>query len=134
MGDAFARWDSVGHWLEYTVDVPAEGYYHLALVYCSEMDNRERSLEVNGEPVDPEVSLVFPSTGGWANSSDDWRLLVARVPELGRPLLIKLREGENVIRLTNTSGGGVNLDYLAVCSPDVEATRQMLVEMQEPRK
>lgn len=128
VGKAFSGWNNVGHWIEYNVEAPAEGYYNLAFVYCSAMENGERVVEVNGEPVDPDLSVTFPSTGGWANNSDDWRLLTFGNPEAGRPVLIKLREGTNTVRFTNTNGRGVNLDYFAFVSPDVEPTRPMLEE------
>jgi hypothetical protein len=69
--------------------------------------------------------MVFPTTGGWANGSDDWRLFAASDPISERPLLIQLRRGKNTIRLTNTNGRGVNLDYLVISSPDVKVDRQM---------
>jgi Heparinase II/III-like protein/Alginate lyase len=128
VGKAFASWDSVGHWLEYTFDVPAEGYYSLTLCYCSALAQCERQIEVNGEIQDPLAPLVFPGSGGWANGSDDWQLYTAPNPVADHPLLIKLKKGKNVIRMTNTNGRGVNLDYLAVHSPDVKPTRKMLAE------
>jgi len=131
IGQAFSGWNNVGHYLEYTFDVPAEGYYNLALIYCSEMENGQRNLEVNGKIVDPDILLTFPATGGWANSSDDWRLFVVQNEVVERPLLIKLNKGKNVIRMTNTNGKGVNLDYLAIVSPDVKVTREMLIKKQQ---
>ena len=126
IGKAFASWDGVGHWLEYTFDVPADGYYNLTLCYCSALALCERKLAVNGQEQEPFALLVFPGTGGWANGSDDWQLYTAPNPVADHPLLVKLRKGKNVLRLTNTNGRGVNLDYLAVHSPDVTPTREML--------
>jgi len=134
VGDAFLGWDAVGHWLEYAFDVPAEGYYHLALVYCTEQEGAERQIAVNGEPVEPEANLVLPSTGGYSNNSDDWRLYVASDPADGRPLLIKLRAGRNVIRLTNVNGRSANVNYLAVFSPDMTVTRERLAQALEQEK
>ncbi len=128
IGKAFLKWDATGHWLEWTVDAPHEGYYHLSVLYCTELDKCRRKLEVNGEVVEPAAPLVFASTGGWANQSDDWRLFTAPNPHADHPLLIPLKKGRNVIRLTNTNGRGVNLDYLAVTSPDVKITRELLAE------
>lgn len=128
IGSSIFGWDSVGHWLEYTVEVPATGYYHFGLVYCSDMEGGERGLEVNGEQIDPDLTLVFPATGGWANNSDDWRFFTAENEVVDRPLLVKLNAGENLIRLTNLNGKGVNVDYLVVFSPDVEISRELSAE------
>jgi len=126
IGKALLGWDAVGHWLEYTVDVPAEGYYNLTLCYCTALALCERQLGVNGELQEPFAPLVFPSTGGWANGSDDWRLYTAPNPVAKHPLLVKLRQGKNVIRMTNLNGRGVNLDYLVVHSPDAKIDREIL--------
>jgi len=128
VGKAFLGWDTVGHWIEWTLDAPADGYYNLTVCYCTELDKCERELKVNGELAEPFAPVVFPSTGGWANSSDDWRLYTATNPVSQKPLLIKLTKGKNVIRLTNANGRGVNVDYVAVHSPDVTPTREMLAE------
>ena len=128
IGKAFSSWDAVGHWLEYTFDVPAAGYYNLTLCYCSELALCERRLTVNGTEQEPFAPVIFPGTGGWANGSDDWRLFTAGNPVAKHPLLIELNKGRNVLRLTNTNGRGVNLDYLSVHSSDVKPTRKMLSE------
>ena len=128
VGDALLNWDSLGHWLEWEFEAPAEGYYNLTVCYCSELDKIERQIQVNGEVQEPFAPMVFPSTGGWSNGSDDWRLFTATNPINDKPLLIKLKPGKNVIRLTNTNDRGINVNYLAVTSPDVKVTREMLVE------
>jgi hypothetical protein len=126
IGKCINMWDALGQWVEWTVDVPADGYYHLTLCYCSEMDKAERELKTNGEVQEPFAPLVFPSTGGWSNGSDDWRLHTAQNPANDQPLLVKFRQGKNVVRLTNTNGRGINVDYLAVTSPDVKVDREGL--------
>ena len=126
IGKCINMWDAMGQWVEWTVEAPAEGCYHLTLCYCSEMDKAARELKVNGEVQEPFAPMVFPSTGGWANGSDDWRLYTAENPATDRPLLIKLKRGPNTVRLTNTNGRGINVDYLAVTSPDVKVDRDML--------
>jgi hypothetical protein len=90
------------------------------------MDQAQRELKVNGEVQEPFAPMVFPATGGWANGSDDWRLQTAGNPADGLPLLIKFKQGKNVVRLTNINGRGINVDYLAVTSPDVKVDRQTL--------
>ncbi|NLF31302.1 MAG: hypothetical protein GX591_10500 [Planctomycetes bacterium] len=131
VGGSILSWDGIGHWLEWTINAPADGYYHLTLAYCSELVGAERELRVNGEAADEP--LVFPGTGGWANASDDWRLFTAPDPAVGGPLLIRLNAGPNTIRLTNTNGRGINVDYLAVTSPDASITREALLEAMKVR-
>ena len=128
VGDCFRGWDSSGHWLEWTFEVPAEGYYNLTLCYCSVLDKIEREIQVNGEIQEPFAPMIFPATGGYANGSDDWRLFTAQNPVSGKPLLLKLKKGANVIRLTNSNDKSMNVNYLAVTSPDVQPTREMLAE------
>lgn len=123
VGKAFSGWNNAGHWLEYEVDAPADGYYNLSIVYCSQYEGGERLVEINGENQEPFVMLTLPATGGWANGSDDWRLFTAMNPTNDKPLLYKLNKGKNTIKMTNTNGKGVNLDYIMVTSPDVEPER-----------
>jgi len=126
IGKCINMWDALGQWVEWTVEAPAEGYYHLTLCYCSEMDKAARELKVNGEVQEPFAPMVFPSTGGWANGSDDWRLYTAENPATDQPLLVKLKRGPNTVRLTNINGRGINVDYLALASPDVKVDRDTL--------
>jgi hypothetical protein len=125
VGAAVSQWNALGHWLEFTVEAPVEGYYCLGLVYCAEA-NTERVLQVDGEAQEPYAPLNLEATGGWSRGSDDWRLYVLPNPATDRPLLIRLKTGKNVLRLTNSIGGGANLDYLAIFSPDVQPTRESL--------
>jgi hypothetical protein len=125
IGQVMTNWDEEGHWLEWTFDAPAEAYYNLSVCYCSELDQSEREIKVNGEVQEPFAPMSFPSTGGWANGSDDWRLCTAQNPVAKHPLLIKLMRGKNVVRLTNTNGRGINVNYVAITSPDVKITRDL---------
>ncbi|MGD1000252.1 MAG: heparinase II/III family protein [Candidatus Brocadiia bacterium] len=128
-GTCILQWDAQGQWLEWTFDVPAEGYYNLTLCYCSELDLAQRQIKVAGEVQEPFAPMVFPSTGGWANGSDDWRLFTASNPTNDKPLLLKFKQGKNVVRLTNLNGRGINVDYVALTSPDVKVTRKLLAGM-----
>jgi hypothetical protein len=70
--------------------------------------------------------MILPATGGFANGSDDWRLGTAMNPVNGKPLLLRLKPGENTIRLTNANGRAANLNYVAITSPDVTPMREIL--------
>jgi len=132
IGQALSNWDTEGHWLEWTFTVPAEGYYNLTICYCSENDKGARLIAVNGAEQEPFAPLLLPSTGGYANGSDDWRLGTAMNPVSGKPLLLKLKAGANTIRLTNANGVPDNLNYVAVTSPDVKVTRELLAAKMTP--
>jgi DNA polymerase III delta prime subunit len=125
----FSTWDAVDHWIEWTFTVPAEGYYNLTVCYCSSQDTfGERTITINGEEQEPFAPLLLPGSGGWSN----WRLGTAVNPTTDKPLLLKLKQGTNVIRLNNSNGIGVNLNYVAVTSPDVAITRELLASQAPP--
>lgn len=126
VGKACIGWDTLGHWLEWKFTVPADGYYNLTICYCSLEDRAERLISVNGEEQEPFAPLNLPATGGFANGSDDWRLATALNPVSNKPLLLKLKAGENTIRLTNANGRSANLNYVAITSPDVQVKRELL--------
>lgn len=132
VGQAFNNWNATGHWLEWTVEAPAAGYYNVTLCYCSEMDKIEREIRINGDLQEPFAPVIFPSTGGWSNIADDWRLLTVRNPDSDHALLLKFKKGLNVIRLTNTNDRAINVNYLAVTSPDVKVTRDLLAAKLRP--
>lgn len=132
VGQAILKWNDSGHWIEWTVDAPVEGYYNLSLCYCSELDQIQREITINGEVQEPFAPIMLPSTGGWSNGSDDWRLFTAMNPTNKQPLLIKLQKGKNVLRLTNMNDKGANVNYLAVTSPDVKPTREQLAGQLQP--
>ena len=117
-GTCIIDWDAQGHWLEWTFDVPAEGYYNLTLCYCSELDLAQLQIMIGREEQEPFAPMIFPSTGGWANGSDDWRLFTAVNPTNDKPLLLKFKQGKNVVRLMNLNGRGIDVDYVAVTSPE----------------
>ncbi len=128
-GNVLYGWDTLGHWIEWNVNVPTEGYYCLTLCYCSPMDQIDRQIMIDGEVQEPYAPMVFPSTRGWSGDTDDWRLFTAQNPISNQPLLLKLKQGKNVIRLTNMNSRGINVNYLAVTSPDVKVTRDMLAKL-----
>ncbi|SER68130.1 pectate lyase, PelA/Pel-15E family [Gracilibacillus ureilyticus] len=90
-----------GGWIEWTVDVPADGDYTLDFRYAhGGTDLRPAEISVNGEVV--EAELPFDPTGDfavWKNTS----------------MTASLTAGENVIRATGIApSGGANIDHLRV--------------------
>ena len=126
VGKAFLGWDAIGHWLEWKFTVPAEGYYNLTVCYCSQDDKAERLVSIDGVEQEPFAPMMLPATGGYSNGSDNWPLGTAMNPVNGKPLLLRLKPGENTIRLTNANGRSANLNYVAITSPDVTPTREIL--------
>ncbi|MFC4403033.1 pectate lyase [Gracilibacillus xinjiangensis] len=90
-----------GSWVEWTVEVPADGEYYLDFRYGhGGTDARPAEIRVNGEVVEPE--LAFDPSGGWAN----W---------VYTSMKANLTAGENVIRATGVgASGGANIDHLRV--------------------
>ncbi|MGD9495380.1 MAG: carbohydrate-binding domain-containing protein, partial [Armatimonadota bacterium] len=106
-GTCFSHWDAPGHWLEWTMSAPQAGRYRLAVRYCAQTDAR-RSAAIDGRPLG---EFAFPATGGFSSDRNDWRHRVLQDPQ-GAPLLIELSAGEHTLRMTNTDGKGMNVDYL----------------------
>lgn len=123
IGNSFANWNDEGHWLEWEIEAPADGYYNLSLVYCTQLNNAEREIQVNGVVQEPYAPFRLPTTGGYSNGTDDWRLFTAQDPITGAPLLVKFKAGKNTLRITNLNGLSSNIDYLVVTSPDVQPRR-----------
>lgn len=123
VGKSISHWDADGQSIEWKVDIPVAGYYNLSLVYCSDTERR-RDAFVNSTLVTarPDGEKI-PPTGGFSNGSDDWRVYTFPEESGERPLPIFFKQGENVIRLVNRGGGGVNLDYLLVTSMDASPLR-----------
>ncbi|MGE9293100.1 MAG: heparinase II/III domain-containing protein, partial [Puniceicoccales bacterium] len=94
--------------LTWEVDVPEEGTYYLAMRYCS-MKSPTVTLLIDGlAPSEKAQSIPLANTGGWANSSDDWRDYTFS-DEDGNPLAIELTQGKHSIELTAPSAS-INID------------------------
>ncbi|MBM4084409.1 MAG: hypothetical protein FJ272_06435 [Planctomycetes bacterium] len=117
-GKAFLNWDKPGHWLEWKFRVPQDGEYRVAVKCCSESPAPQRAVVVDGAfPSEPCQRLDFPSTGGWSNERDDWKLVTLSDPKTQKPLAFHLRAGEHTLRLINLQDS-MNLDFLVIFSPD----------------
>jgi len=101
--------------------VPEEGYYSIGMRYCTQENDPRRDIVVNDVAQEPFSPFIFPLTGGWAISGDDWKTAYAMDSIDGELLLVKLNKGKNAIKMICNDDLGVNLDYLIIASPDMAA-------------
>jgi Alginate lyase len=122
-GKAFLKWDEEGHWIQWPVDIPESGYYHLLMKCCSREQGIRRRLEIDGNAAVPGLAdFYLPYTGGWSRNKDDWRMVRVEDFRIGQPVLIYLTKGRHTVRMTNVSQS-VNLDYFVFASPDMPINR-----------
>ena len=100
----FTQWDDKGHWLEWTLDIPADGDYRARVLYAS-TGRPVREVRVNGRVVPGMETVTFEATGGW-------RYWV----EGDLPGVLPLKRGANVLRMTNVEQGQ-NLTAIVLRSP-----------------
>jgi heparan-sulfate lyase len=109
--DAILRWDKGGHWVEWTVSVPVEADYALALRVATNHGRVVRRIEIDGELPDKRLAAVeFGYTGGWASQTDDWGIFVVG-DAYKNPVPIHLTPGKHTLQLTNLKGS-LNVDWL----------------------
>ncbi|WP_051723617.1 PQQ-dependent sugar dehydrogenase [Micromonospora chokoriensis] len=104
-GTGFVNGDNVvGSYVEWTVNSTTAGTATFSIRFANGLSaDRPADVAVNGSVVAP--ALVFQSTGAWAT----WAT---------KNVTATVRAGSNTIRVTSTtSGGGPNLDYVDVESP-----------------
>ncbi len=107
---AISHWDERGHWLEWRIHAPRAGTFRLAVRYCTP-DGAVRALALDGRAVPAGDPAAFPPTGGFAGLANDWAHRMVRDAE-SKALEWQLEAGEHTVRMTNTDGKGLNLDYL----------------------
>lgn len=111
-GKCLKFWDAIEHALEWQITVPKAGRYAVLVRACHDSQNPvTRTLSVDGKPVLAEgSSFLFPHTGGWSSKTDDWRNVW--LTDRGTPAILELSAGAHTLTLTNTSGIGLNLDWI----------------------
>jgi len=110
IGGAISHWDDAGHWLEWTIDVPQDGAAWNLMIRYSTPNGAERRLSIDDKACPTQI---LPTTGGFGSLASEWFHYRA-VGADGRPLLLKLGQGQHTIRMENVDGQGLNLDYLAL--------------------
>jgi hypothetical protein len=103
-------WNTIGHTLTWTLDVPQAGDYELWFVGATEC-GMVGDLQVNGSD---GLALVFTPTGGWGRKrASEWRAYRVQ-SKPGSVAIFPLKKGKNRVSLTNRSGMGLNLDQLVL--------------------
>ncbi len=100
-----SNWLSAGSWIEWTVDVPQEGFYSLGIKFRQNLVSgmfTTRTLYINGEiPFEAAAGLEFAYDGGWQG-----RVLA---DSDGTAYKFYLKAGENTIRLEVAAGRAADL-------------------------
>jgi hypothetical protein len=104
-GQAIWQWDRKGHFLQWSVDVPATNRYELLMRYHA-TDKATRRLAIDGADAG---QLSFLATRGLGDKPQDWDEITFADQE-GKPM--RLERGRHTIRLENTDAHGLDLDYL----------------------
>lgn len=116
-GEVLSYWDNHGGWAEWEFDLPAEGTYALSFRYGAGTETRRR-LDLDGKPPHPACGAVrFPATGAYTNHA-----LCALADADGNAVVLALRAGRHVLRLTNVDSTGLALDAILVHRPDLPLT------------
>lgn len=111
VGKMITNWHkSRHHWLEWRFAVPRAGEYLFYVRYAS-AGAPLRRMDLDGEsPGKGYHNIVFPTTGGYGRSEQEWR-----IAKLGPPL--RLSAGKHRMRLFNfraRAEDGMALDYVAI--------------------
>lgn len=100
---------NAGDWIEWTVDVPADGAYRLWFRYAAlnkpyGADDMAGRFTMRVDRDEPVTLRNLPDTGSWDNFQ--WSHVAT----------LRLTRGRHVLRWTNVGGGGINFDAFALCN------------------
>ena len=100
-----------GTWLQWRLEVPAEGTYDLfARISCGS-DRAFRQITVDGKSPEGLELVEFPGTGGWGHAAGEWWLVRLTGAGAAAPSL-KLAAGPHTVRFTGVLDAHLNVDYL----------------------
>lgn len=126
-GTCLSGWNNRGHWVEYSVQVEHTGWYQIGLKYCVEGEEASRGVLVDGKAIHPDLEVAtLPGTGGWSNGADQWSLVPLALPGSSDALPVRLEKGSHAIRLVNSAGGGMNLDYVVLAPAQARLERSLV--------
>lgn len=117
-GTMITRWHSdIGHWLEWSFEVPRDGNYRVVFRYATSSEDTRRKFEINGEvPHEAAEEVAFPSSGGFGGSVQDWAYLPLKDAE-GNDVALRLPAGKHTLRMTNL-GDGLGMDFIVLVRED----------------
>lgn len=103
----YLGWIAPGEWVKYTVDVQAEGFYSLSIMYTSKFGG---NISFDSEGVDVTGPRAIPSTFDAADPIE-WRQAHHwnKVNKLGK---FRLRKGRQVLTLRFLDQPVMNFDYM----------------------
>jgi hypothetical protein len=119
-GTGFADFNSGEGYIEWTVNAPVDGIYHLSFRYAGD-DTSDRPMRlgingttaVNSMSLSPTTRVLRRRTGGGAYPSG-FNIKDRNELWLTVQTVQTLKAGSNTIRLTSTGKGGANFDQLVV--------------------
>ncbi len=117
-GEMITLWHhDIGHWLEWSFEVPQDGNYRVIFRYATGRDGAQREFTINGEvPHEAAAEIAFPNSGGFGTSPDHWRYLPLQDAG-GDDVVLPLSAGEHTIRMTNL-GEGLGMDFIVLVRED----------------
>ena len=103
----------VDHWLEWTFDVPRDGYYVPRFRYATSSAKTVREFRIDGQvPVPAAGAVRFERTGGFGHTVGQWRFR-SLTNENGEEVRLFLKKGAHCIRMTNL-GDGLGMDFIVL--------------------
>ena len=99
-----------GSWLEWDIEVPADGNYDLYARIATAEPYAYRQLRMGTGRGVRRGLIAFPGTGGWGHSADSWGLRQITGVDGVEPL--ELEKGTRTLRLTGVLANHLNIDYL----------------------
>ena len=113
-GSIVSYWHAnVGHWLEWGVEIPADGMYAVRFHYATESEGTRREFRIDGNLPCPEAAaLAFPPSGGFGMTPADW-VYVSLRDKGDKEIPLRLAKGKHTLRLTNLNDG-LAFDFIAL--------------------
>lgn len=116
-GESYVNFNNaIGSFVEWTVEVPADGNYELDFRYANGTDvNRPVKLIVNGDREYGQY-VDFNGTGAWTEWKD-------------QTTVIPMKKGKNTIKAyAITQNGGPNIDFIELIPTNTEAPHERAVQ------
>lgn len=116
------NWNDPGQALTAQVEIKASGWYRILLKCCTGANHGipVRSVTLDGKlPFREAAALVFESTGGWSNETDDWQMRGLGDTAITDGYALFLPAGTRKVELVNEEGGGLNVDYVVIFPNDM---------------